>query len=478
MNDQVKSFVDAYVAALREENAAVFAGAGMSIPAGLVDWAGLMREIAADVNLDVDKEHDLVTVAQYHVNERGGRARINQALVTEFADRAERTENHALLAALPIRTYWTTNYDTLLEDALRAAHKRPDIKTTEKNLATTLPRRDAVVYKIHGDVSQPADAVVTRDDYEAFDSTRKLFGTALQGDLVSKTFLFIGFSFSDPNLAYILSRIRVLLGQSRRDHYCLMRRVQAEGFESDGDFQYARARQELQVKDLRRYGIHVLLLDSYDAYTTILRAVTRAYRQTRAFVSGSAASYGNWTEADAQELFRLLGKGLIDAGFDVITGFGRGVGPFLLNGALQGLENDGTASIHDRITLRPFPQGIADPAERAARWKTYRKEMIDEAGIAVFLFGNRNSSNGEVELATGVAEEFELAQAGRLFVIPVASTGSMAHQLYDRVTENFDSYYPEHPELRAEFEALQELASPNTVADRIVKFITQLRRIR
>ena len=128
-------------------------------------------------------------MAQYHVNERGGRHRINQALVTEFAERASLSENHRLLAALPISTYWTTDYDDLIEQALRGARKRPDVKATVEALAVTLPRRDAVVYKMHGDISQPDKAVVTRDDYEAYDETRRLFSTALQGDLVSKTFL-------------------------------------------------------------------------------------------------------------------------------------------------------------------------------------------------------------------------------------------------------------------------------------------------
>ncbi len=73
----------------------------------------------------------------------------------------------------------------------------------------TLSDRDAVVYKMHGDVSQVHKAVITRDDYEKYELTHSLFTTALQGDSVSKTFLFIGFSFNDPNLNYILSRIRI-----------------------------------------------------------------------------------------------------------------------------------------------------------------------------------------------------------------------------------------------------------------------------
>jgi NAD-dependent SIR2 family protein deacetylase len=117
----VEEFIRTYSEAISNHNAAVLAGAGLSIPAGLVNWKDLMRTIAEEINLDVEKEHDLISVAQYHINERGGRQRINQTLVNEFADRAQITENHRILAKLPIATYWTTNYDNLIEPDLRDA---------------------------------------------------------------------------------------------------------------------------------------------------------------------------------------------------------------------------------------------------------------------------------------------------------------------------------------------------------------------
>src|SRR5580698_9638708 len=117
--DLIVSFINEFVQALHDQNAAVFAGAGLSIPAGMVNWKGLLKNIAREIGLDVNKEDDLVSLAQFHVNERGGRHQINQALINEFARRAKLTDNHKMLARLPIRTYWTTNYDTLIEDALK-----------------------------------------------------------------------------------------------------------------------------------------------------------------------------------------------------------------------------------------------------------------------------------------------------------------------------------------------------------------------
>lgn len=350
--DPLESFIDTYVEALHDQNAAIFAGAGLSIPAGLVDWRELLRGIATDIGLDVDKEDDLIAVAQFHVNERAGRHRINQALIHEFSKRSKLTANHELLASLPIKTYWTTNYDSLIEESLKANGKIPDVKTTPENLATTLPRRDAVVYKMHGDASQPDKAVVTKDDYESFESRRHLFSLALQGDLVSKTFLFLGFSFNDPNLNYILGRIRVLLAENRREHYCLLRRVQRSDFKSNAEYQYARAKQDLQVRDLRRYGIIGLLVDDYAHYTDALRRIAHRYKLARVFISGSAAEYSPWADDKARQLIQIVTRALVQSGFGIVSGFGLGVGPYVLNGILEQLEHEGTKTLDDRVVLR------------------------------------------------------------------------------------------------------------------------------
>jgi hypothetical protein len=473
-SDPTSAFVNDYVAAIHDENAAVFAGAGLSIPAGLVNWKELLREIAAEVGLDVDQENDLVAVAQYHLNERGSRHRINQALVSEFAGRAELTENHSILASLPIRTYWTTNYDALLEQALKAAGKTPDVKSTPENLTTTTARRDAVVYKMHGDVSQPHETVVTRDDYEQYGRKRQLFSTALQGDLVSKTFLFLGFSFSDPNLDHVMSRVRVLLGQNVRTHYYLLRRVHRNDFKTKKQADYAAVKQELQLKDLRRYGIVGVLVDDYSDYTSVLRRVAQRFRRSRVFISGSADGYAPWSDAGAQRLIHDIARQLVRDGFGIVSGAGVGVATHVINGALDALERENTRVISERLMLRPFPLGISDPDQRKRRWTEYRQQIIDEAGIVVFLFGNKRDAAGALVSADGVEEEFRIVAKKRLAVVPVGCTGSSAAALHKRVTEDFNDYFPRKG-YKAMLASLAKKDAPGIVASRVVALVKKLR---
>ena len=81
-----KSFLKEYTRAVRDGAAALFVGAGISHAAGFVDWKQLMAEIADELDLSIDRETDLVSLAQYHVNRRGGRDRLHQLMIDEFLE--------------------------------------------------------------------------------------------------------------------------------------------------------------------------------------------------------------------------------------------------------------------------------------------------------------------------------------------------------------------------------------------------------
>lgn len=145
MKKELIHFADRYLKDIKDENAAIFAGAGLSVGTGLVNWKGLLKDTADELGLNVDKEYDLIALAQYYENEKGGRGSINEQLISEFTKDVEISENHKILASLPIKTYWTTNYDKLIEKTLEYYGKTVDTKICSANLAVNIPRRDAVV---------------------------------------------------------------------------------------------------------------------------------------------------------------------------------------------------------------------------------------------------------------------------------------------------------------------------------------------
>lgn len=438
-----KNFAEKYLAELRDNNAAVFVGAGLSKAAGYVDWIELLSPLAKDLGLDASKEqHDLVGLAQYHVNTNASnRHQLSQLLIEKFSDLKKPTANHEILARLPIHTFWTTNYDRLLEKALENGGKRIDIKYTGEHLATTKRGRDAVIYKMHGDVEHPTHAILTRDDYEKYHLTHGAFVNALTGDLVEHTFLFIGFSFTDPNLQYVLSRIRATFAQNQRQHFCITKRRSKLSSESDEEFEYASTKQELLVQDLYRYNIKTVFVDEYSQITELLQNIENRYRRRTIFVSGSAKDYSPWGQVQTEEFLTKLAAALIDKDYRITNGFGLGVGTAIVTGAVQQIYSSKNRSLEEQLVLRPFPIGITDATERIQTFDRYRHELIAQAGIAIFIMGNKEKS-GAIVTADGVKKEFELAKKQGNYVVPIGASGSASKEIWDEVMKDFRDYFP------------------------------------
>lgn len=425
---------------LQEENLALFAGAGLSTSAGFVNWIELLRPIAEELGLDVEKERrDLVALAQYHCNENAAnRSKLNQLLIDNFCKSAEITINHKILARLPISTYWTTNYDRLLETSLEYVGKSPDVKYTREQLVHTKPKRDAVIYKMHGDVEHPTNAVLTKDDYEKYHIKMQPFINALSGDLTSKTFLFLGFSFSDPNLDYILSRVRSAYDNHQRQHHCILRTIQRNASIDDADFDYQKRKQELFVQDLLRFGIKSLMVDDFKEITEILEGLEKQYRRNTIFISGAAHDYTPNSAEDSNEFVFNLSKELVACSFNIVSGFGLGIGSSVITGALEHIYMKGGNIRGEQLLLRPFPQTSVGNQNLPALWSEYRKDMLSFSGIALFVFGNKLEGDSLV-LSNGMREEFEIAKEKGLFLLPVGSTGYMAKELWIEVNENFEA---------------------------------------
>lgn len=461
-----EEFIDDYVKAIDSNNAAIFAGAGLSRASGYVDWKGLLSDIANNIGLDIKKEHDLPAVAQYYKNERRGRNSINQLLVEKFVNGCNDNENLEILSKMPIATYWTTNYDTLIESNIRKAGKIVDVKYTQDSLTITIPKRDAVLYKMHGDISMPQDAVLTKDDYESYSITHKLFITALQGDLITKTFLFLGFSFEDPNLNSILAQIRVLLTDNQRTHYCIMRKVKRNEYKTDEEYFYALTKQDLQISDLLRYSINTLLINEYTDITNILKILYRKYLSKRIFISGSAHTYGDWSNPEV--FLTNLSKKLIEHEYHISSGLGDKIGTFIITGALEYLMSNKNMEVERYLTIRPKPSFNQTESGKKMH-KEYHFNMIKDCGITLFLFGNKKI-NGKLENSPGVLEEFKMSLKNNNIIIPIGSTGFSSKIILDYIKDNISDFSYLEPYI----DILENEKKENKLINTILKIIDSI----
>ena len=464
---EINNFIDEYVEVLKEGNAAIFAGAGLSIPSGVVNWKDLLRRPAKKLGLDVDRESDLVSLAQYIYNDSKTKTPLTELINNHFSQIGKITSNHKILAELPIRTFWTTNYDKLIEQALIQSGKNPDVKKRVNDLAIIKNKRDAIVYKMHGDVEVADEAVLIKNDYELYEKNNQLFTIALKGDLISKTFLFIGFSFEDPNLEHILSKIKILLDDHTRTHYYFVRKTSRKDYpdneEGKEQFQYDKIRQELKCADLERYSIKPLLIEDYEDITAILETINERFNRNNILISGSASEFNDYKVSGikAEDFIHKLSKQLNKKEFKIATGFGLGVGSAIINGVLEGMEESHTRNVNEHLIMRPFPQYATNGKDIKQLWEEYRQQLISECGIVIIILGNKivkkPESDEDITIeADGVIREFEIAVSKNAKVIPIGATGYASRSLWKRLMDDFDKYYPDFPNLKEDFIRLGE----------------------
>lgn len=453
---------------MAESNLAVFIGAGLSIPAGYASWSTLLESIADELDLDIKKELDLVTLAQYHCNHQSGsRGKINQLLIDEFSKDAKATENHEILARLPISTFWTTNYDKLIEETLCKNSKIADIKYTNEHLVLTKPKRDAIVYKMHGDIDHPDKAILIKDDYEAYHVNMQPFLNALSGDLTSKTFLFLGFSFTDPNLDYILSRVRLAYNKNQRPHHCLSKKVSLSDCKNDqAEYEYKSRKQELFIQDLKRFGINTVLIDNYNEITEILSKLEQKYKHKTIFISGAAYEYPKWGKEESEKFVYKLSKEIAANDFKIVSGFGLGIGSSVIAGVLEHVYMSGNRLNDEQLILRPFPQS----AEGKQLWKSYREDMISHAGIAIFVFGNK-LDNGTVVPSSGMRQELNIAREKGVILIPVGATGDISKDLWIDAKIDIQNRFGKNAKI---MELYEQLGDQNLTPDELIRTIINL----
>ena len=464
---ELDAFIIKFVKEMKDDNVAFFAGAGFSKSSGFVDWKNLLKDVAEELGLDVTKEYDLVTLAQYYVNKNGNRSNLNDIIFEEFAKDVEVSENHKILARLPISIFWTTNYDSLLEDALKQAGRIADVKYTNKHLSVTKSHRDAVIYKMHGDKNHPDDAILIKDDYENYYKKHAQYITALSGMLISKTFLFVGFSFTDPNIDYILSRVRIDYSQeNKKQHYAIMKKISISDCADSVEFEYIKKKQTFFVEDLKRYNIKTILVDRYEDITEILSLIEKKLIINNIFISGSAYDYSPFEEKEALNFISKLSNSLIKSDLNVVSGFGLGVGSAVISGVLEEVYMKGGTLKEDRLLLRPFPQGN----DFKKLWQAYREDMISRAGVSIFLFGNK-LVDGEVKLANGMQEEFDIAYNKGHSLLPIGYTGYKALELWNEINTNFEKYYPDDNDIKKAFQELNIKKDINENINDILNFI-------
>ncbi len=167
------------------------------------------------------------------------------------------TPSHEELVRLDLSLIFTTNYDDLIERAYIFGQRQLTTSATaDEYIAHRNPTPERHLIKLHGTIGRPATVVLTRADYARARVERRRIYDHLKLDVEQATYLFVGFSLTDPNVNVLLDDARLETGGELPPSYTVQGR-----YDAATDVYY------------RSMGINVVWIDSWDFLPSFLRAI-------------------------------------------------------------------------------------------------------------------------------------------------------------------------------------------------------------
>lgn len=197
---------------LANQQLALFVGSGLSHLAPAKDgsgrrlpvWKQLAEEVARICN-ERTADYDGNPLELFDAIEYGqDRRTLERAIKTALDDAAfDLAQVHHALIELPWTAVLTTNYDGLLQRLLK---EEPVSQESHYERIRQPPSKTPRLFHIHGTLANPH--TLTREDYRLWPEEHELAYHHLKQVLLSKTLLFVGYSFSDPHLDSLLAAVR------------------------------------------------------------------------------------------------------------------------------------------------------------------------------------------------------------------------------------------------------------------------------
>ena len=142
----------------------------------------------------------------------------------------------------------TTNYDYILLKSYLDGNTILPIEWDKKALAGQVnslkqtPPKQTIWY-LHGKIANSDDIVFTKESYEETYKVNSAVIKIFQTHLLTKSFIFCGFSLDDPYIKMQMEKLKSIFGTNISKHYMIIQKGQQKDFSYLGDIQF------LEVED-------------------------------------------------------------------------------------------------------------------------------------------------------------------------------------------------------------------------------------
>lgn len=217
-----EQFLNQFTRQALDERISLFVGAGASADIGYPSWYNLFKPLAKELGMTLDESTNYYRLAQYYSN-KFGRAELRKRI----NDIINKNEFHSPLINelidIGFTNIWTTNYDNVLENNYRSRNILFNKVFRDADLSNIELNKRINIYKMNGDITNLDGIVATQKDYEEYSDNHRMMLMFFKRELISSTFLFIGYSFSDYLVMDCLSEITRYLGDAAPYHYTIMK---------------------------------------------------------------------------------------------------------------------------------------------------------------------------------------------------------------------------------------------------------------
>ncbi len=182
---------------------------------------------------------------------------LREQFVTRGTDRQRLTRSHHELTRLPVSTIFTTNFDELIELAFQKVGRNVRVSSTPSEFNAHRQEPGLIhLVKLNGSIDRPETTILCRMDFAKARRERTEMLTHLGQELRSCTFLFVGFSLSDPNFTLIHDEARLATNDDMPVRYLVQAR-----------------RDIIKEAYLRSMGVNTVTLDWWESLPEFLFAI-------------------------------------------------------------------------------------------------------------------------------------------------------------------------------------------------------------